>query len=241
MISLFLFFLGLICWFISTTAAGGAATILIPIIAFLLGVQMVAPIISVAALIANPTRVYVFRKSIDWYVILYLLPGSIIGAIFGAWSFAQTDSQIIQIILGLFLICYALKSKLMKAKSLIKMKLSWFFPLGLTVSFLSGLVGATGPIYNPFMLDYGITKECLIGTKAVNSLIMQITKLISYGFFGVFTIQIGTYGIALGCGAIIGVFLARNHLQNISPTRFKQYGLAIMFFCGVIMLIKAFM
>ena len=129
----------------------------------------------------------------------------------------------------------------MKAKNLIKMKLSWFFPLGITVSFLSGLVGATGPIHNPFMLDYGITKECLIGTKAVNSLIMQITKLISYGFFGVFTIQIGVYGIALGCGAIIGVFLARNHLQNIRPTRFKQYSLAIMFFCGFIMLIKAFM
>ena len=79
---------------------------------------MVAPIISVAALITNPTRAYVFRKSIDWHVILYLLPGSIIGAIFGAWSFAQTDARIIQIILGLFLICYTFKGKLMKAKSL---------------------------------------------------------------------------------------------------------------------------
>ena len=59
MIFLFLFFLGLICWFISTVAAGGAAAILIPIIAFLLGVQMVAPIISVAALITNPTRAQV--------------------------------------------------------------------------------------------------------------------------------------------------------------------------------------
>jgi len=43
------------------------------------------------------------------------------------------------------------------------------------------------------MLDYGITKKYLIGTKAVNSLIMQVTKLISYGFFAVFTIKMGAY------------------------------------------------
>ena len=66
----FLFTLGLACWFFSTVAAGGAATILIPIITLFLGAQMVAPIISVAAIIANPTRVYAFRNFIDWKVIV---------------------------------------------------------------------------------------------------------------------------------------------------------------------------
>ena len=75
---LLLFALGLISWFFSTVAAGGAATILIPFIAFTLGAQIVAPTISMAALIANPTRVYAFRKNINWQIICYLLPGSII-------------------------------------------------------------------------------------------------------------------------------------------------------------------
>tara|TARA_B100000029_G_scaffold503845_1_gene581601 strand:+ start:239 stop:964 length:726 start_codon:yes stop_codon:yes gene_type:complete len=236
---LLLFALGLICWFFSTVAAGGAATILIPFIAFALGVQMVAPIITIAALIANPTRVYAFRKNINWQIVSYLLPGSIIGAILGAWSFSKANTQIIQIILGLFLISYVLENTLRKSNYRIKMKLIWFFPLGIIVSFLSGLIGATGPIQNPFMLNYGITKEYLIGTKSINSMFMQITKLMTYSYFGFFTIEVISYGFAIGCGAIIGIFLARNHLKKINTMQFKQYTITIMFFCGIVMLYKA--
>lgn len=231
---------GLIAWFFSTVAAGGAATLLIPVIAFFLGAQMVAPVISVAALLANPSRAFMFRKNIDWQVILYLLPGSIIGAIFGAWSLTHINVQFIQILLGLFLISYVLQDKLSKSKLSIKMKISWFFPLGFSVSFLSGLIGATGPVHNPFMLSYGLVKERLVGTKAINSLIMQLTKLISYGAFGALSIQIASYGIVLGAGAIVGVFLARNHLENIDIMQFRQYTLALIFICGIAMLIKSF-
>jgi uncharacterized protein len=240
MIFALLFLFGLLAWFFSTVAAGGAATLLIPVISFLLGAQMVAPIISIAALIANPSRAYIFRKHIDWQVIHYLLPGSIIGAVIGAWFLTHINVQIIQILLGLFLISYVLQDKLSKSKLAIKMRLVWFLPLGFSVSFLSGLIGATGPVHNPFMLSYGLVKERLIGTKAINSFIMQLTKLISYGAFGALSIQITSYGVILGAGAVIGVFLARKHLENIDVTQFRQYTLALMFFCGIVMLIKAF-
>jgi len=235
-----LFLFGLAAWFFSTVAAGGAATLLIPIITFMLGAQMVAPIISVAALLANPSRAYFFRKHIDWQVIRYLLPGSIIGAIIGAWFLTQINVQFIQILLGLFLVSYVLQDKLSKSKLAIKMKLIWFLPLGFSVSFLSGLIGATGPVHNPFMLNYGLIKEPLIGTKAINSLAMQLTKLISYGVFGVLSIEVTGYGVILGAGAIVGVLLARKHLENIDLMQFRQYTLALMFFCGTGMLFKAF-
>ena len=240
MTSIILFILGFFGWFFSTVAAGGAATILIPLIAFLLGAQLVAPVISVAALIANPSRVYVFRKNIDWQIIRYLLPGTIFGSILGAWSFAQANSQVIQIILGIFLICYAARNTLKKPKYFFKMRLKWFFSLGFCVSFLSGLIGATGPIQNPFMLNYGLSKENLIGTKAVNSLFMQFTKLLSYGFFGVLTFEIASYGVIIGIGAIFGIMIAQKHLRSINAVRFKLYMHILMLFCGILLLFKAF-
>lgn len=230
---------GLIAWFFSTVAAGGAATLLIPVITFLLGAQMVAPIISIAALFANPSRAVIFRKNIDWQVIRYLLPGSIIGAVMGSWSLTQTNTQIIQILLGLFLITYVLQDWFSKVKLAIKMKLIWFFPLGLSVSFLSGLIGATGPVHNPFMLNYGLEKEHLVGTKAINSLIMQLTKLISYGAFGALSLQIASFGVALGLGAVVGVFLARKQLSRVDSQQFRQYTLILMFISGIAMLYKA--
>ncbi len=235
-----LFLLGLTAWFFSTVAAGGAATLLIPIIAFLLGPQMVAPIISVAAFLTNPSRAFIFRQHIDWQVICYLLPGSILGAIIGSWFLTRINPQLIQVLLGLFLISYVLQDKFSKSKLAIKMKLRWFLFLGFSISFLSGLIGATGPLQNPFMLSYGLEKEQLVGTKAINSFVMQLTKLLSYSAFGALSIGIVSYGIILGAGAIIGVFLARKHLENIDSTKFRRYTLALMFISGVIMLLKAF-
>lgn len=239
MIFLLLSLFGLFAWFFSTIAAGGAATLLIPVITFLLGAQMVAPTITVAALFANPSRAILFRNNIDWQVIRCLLPGSIIGAVMGSWSLAQSNIQIIQIMLGLFLITYVLQDKFSNANLTAKITLIWFFPLGLTASFLSGLVGATGPVHNPFMQSYGLEKECLVGTKAINSLVMQVTKLFSYGVFGALNVQNAGFGIALGLGAIVGVFLARTQLSRIDSQRFKQYTLIVMFISGIAMLYKA--
>ena len=125
-------------------------------------------------------------------------------------------------------------------KYFFKMRLKWFYSLGFCVSILSGLIGATGPIQNPFMLNYGLSKENLIGTKAVNSLFMQFTKLLSYGFFGVLTFEIASYGVIIGIGAIFGIMIAQKHLRSINAVRFKLYMHILMLFCGILLLFKAF-
>jgi uncharacterized protein len=99
-------------------------------------------------------------------------------------------------LLGLVLITYVLQDRFSKVNLAMNMQLIWFFPLGLIVSFVSGLIGATEPVQNPFMLSYGLEKESLVGTKAINSLVMQMTKLISYGLFGALSIQIVSFGAA---------------------------------------------
>lgn len=238
MIYVALILCGAIAWFISTIAAGGAATLLIPIIGFLLGAQYVAPIISLASICSNPARAWLFRDHIEWKVIAFLMPGSLIGAFIGAWSFSFLDPKWIQVAIAIFLISYVFQYKFGRTTLKVVVKKYWFFPLGIVISFLSGLIGATGPVLNPFMLNYGLKKEQLVGTKSVNSLAMQLTKLTTYTIFGVLTIQIAIYGILLGMGAIIGVFIARQHLFNIDHERFRFYTMLMMFVAGVLMLIK---
>lgn len=236
---IFLFACGALAWFFSTIVAGGAATLLIPIVSLFLGAQLVAPVISVAALVANPSRIVMFRKDIDWQVISVMVPGSVIGAVLGAWSLKLANISVIQILLGLFLITYVLQEKLSRSRLKFKMQLPLFFPLGLGVSFLSGLIGATGPIHNPFMLSYGLLKERLVATKSLNSLVMQLTKLLSYGGLGLLSIEIGVYGLVLGLGAVTGVYLARHQLQQLEMQQYRDYILAFMFISGLAMLIKS--
>lgn len=231
---------GGIAWFISTIAAGGAAMLMIPLITLMLGPQSVAPAISLGAFLANPSRAWLFRNHVDWKVCHWLIPGSLLGAILGAWTFTQISPQWIEIFLGLFLVSTVFQYQFGKSTRSFPMKKRWFFPLGVVVSFLSGVIGGTGPVHNPFMLNYGLEKERLVATKAINSLVMQLTKLIAYTGFGAMTLEIGSYGLVIGIGGAIGAWFASKHLKNIDPTRFRVYTLILMPICGAILLIKAF-
>ncbi|MEH6617770.1 MAG: sulfite exporter TauE/SafE family protein [Porticoccus sp.] len=237
---LVLFIGGAIAWFISTVAAGGAAMLMIPVLSLMLGPQVVAPAISLGAFLANPSRAWLFRTHINWPVSCWLIPGSLAGAVIGAWAFTQISAQWIQIVLGLFLISTVFQYQFGKSKRSFVMRRRWFFPLGLSVSFISGVVGGSGPVHNPFMLNYGLEKEQLVATKAINSLVMQLTKLIAYTGFGAMTLEIGTYGLVIGIGGAIGAWIASHHLKNINPGRFRIYTLILMPICGVLLLSKAF-
>lgn len=236
-----LFLGGGIAWFISTVAAGGAAMLMIPVLSFMLGPQVVAPAISLGAFLANPSRAWMFRDHIDWKVSSWLIPGSLAGAILGAWAFTQISTQWIQALLGLFLISTVFQYQFGKSKRSFTMKKRWFFPLGVAISFMSSIVGGTGPVQNPFMLNYGLEKEKLVATKAINSMAMQLTKLISYTGFGAMTLEIGGYGLAIGIGGSIGAWFASHHLKQINPGRFRIYTLILMPICGVLLLGEVFL
>jgi len=233
-----LFIAGLIAWLISTVAAGGAAMLLIPILGLLLSAQAVAPVVTIASLFANPSRTFVFWQYIHWPVVFWLMPGSVVGAVLGAYAFTLVPASYLQILLGLFLISTIWQYQLGRRKKSFTMPLKGFLPLGLAVSFLSGLIGGTGPVQNPFFLNYGLEKERLIATKAINSLSLQSVKLASYFSFGVVNMEIGLWGMAIGLGGIAGVFIARHHLHKINDERFRRYTLMLMPIGGALLIGK---
>lgn len=230
---------GGLAWFVSTVAAGGAAMLMIPVVAFLLGPQVVAPAISVGAFVANPSRAWLFRDAVDWQVCRWLIPGSLCGALLGAWAFSQFPVFWIQIVLGSFLVSTVFQYRFGKSRQSFPMKCRWFFPLGVVIAFLSALVGGTGPVQNPFMLNYGLEKEQLVATKAINSLALQLTKLLAYTGFGVMTLDIAGYGLVIGIGGAVGVWVARHHLENINTARFRLYTLILMPICGLLLIGEA--
>ncbi len=239
MIYLGLIIIGLAAWFISTLTAGGAAMMVIPVLGFMLGVELVAPVLSVATVMANPARALMFRKHIRMDVIRWLLPGSLVGAIVGSWLLSRSNPIWIQLVLGVFLTSIFLQYRFGKSKRSFAVVSWWFFPVGFIVASLSALTGATGPVLNPFLLNYGLIKEGMVGTKSFNSLFMQLTKVGAYMTLGVMSQQAWVAGLALGAGAIGGSYLAKRQFVKISAAQFKMGVLAMMTISGVVMLIDA--
>ncbi|WP_444911588.1 sulfite exporter TauE/SafE family protein [Microbulbifer sp. PAAF003] len=239
MIELLLLFFGVLIWYISTLAAGGGALLLVPVISFIVGPHLVAPTVTIAKCLASPYRALVFWSYIDWRVVRWLTPGSLVGALLGAYSYTQMSPEWIQIVVGLFLMSTILQYRFGHRERSFPMSLPYFLPLGLVTAFASGLIGAMGPLKNPFLLNYGLEKESLIATKAFNGLLMQLVKLGTYITFSAVSLELAFYGVAAGLGGIIGVTLAKRRLNQISFKKFRKYTLLVMFLCGLVLVIKA--
>ncbi|WP_444934261.1 sulfite exporter TauE/SafE family protein [Microbulbifer sp. JTAC008] len=239
MIELLLLFFGVLIWYISTLAAGGGALLLVPVISFIVGPHLVAPTVTIAKCLASPYRALVFWSYIDWRVVRWLTPGSLVGALLGAYSYTQMSPEWIQIVVGLFLMSTILQYRFGHRERSFPMSLPYFLPLGLVTAFASGLIGAMGPLKNPFLLNYGLEKESLIATKAFNGLLMQLVKLGTYITFSAVSLELAFYGVAAGLGGVIGVTLAKRRLNQVSFKKFRKYTLLVMFLCGLVLVIKA--
>lgn len=234
------FLLGTAAWLFSTVAAGGAATFVLPVLGLLVGVDIAIPAVAMAAVMSNPMRAFLFWPFVNWPVAKRLITGSVLGAGLGALGLATLPAPWIQIGLGLFLMTTLLQLNPSKAIHLkqLNVKLWHFLPIGAVVAFLSGLVGGTGPVLNPFLMNYGIKKEAIVATKAINSFVMQCVKLLAYGGLGLLSGQALTFGLSLGLGALLGTWLAKRKLLNLSDAHFKTYTTALMVFAGAVLVFK---
>ncbi len=238
MIYLFLL-IGAICaWTVSTLGAGGSAMLMAPIILVLVGAHALPQILSINNLISLPYRLALFARYTDWHIVKWASPGVIIGAFLGAYTFTIANTEIILILLGVFLIIYSLRDLISKNALTFKVKNWYFFPASIFAAFFSGLLGSVGPILNVLYLQKDISKESILGTKSFNNVINNGVKLSTYTYFGSMNSEILTYGILAGLGGIAGITIGKKLLNKMSYTQFKKIVLFLMFISGVIIIAK---
>ena len=245
-------------WIVSTLAGGGSPFVLIPLVNLLMGAASVPPVITIGMFLGNAHRVLLFWRQINWELTMWYAPGAIIGSFLGAYTFTQIHLDWLQLIIGVFLIVSAvlfaieknpviaeiktdlltepLKDSLAINESEYKLKAWYIMPAGFLKAFVSGLVGTTGPVLNPFYLRYGLVKEQLLATKATHVVIIHLVKIITYGAFAALSREEVVAGLAIGIAAIPANLVGKAILSRMSPDQFRQIVLAFMSVGGIWML-----
>ncbi len=116
------------------------------------------------------------------------------------------------------------------------MKVWYFLPAGLCYATLSGLIGSMAPVLGPCYLSLGLEKEALLGTQGAARLIINITKLTAYAYFGLLNSQCLFYGLIIGIFALPGNWLGSYVLQRMSEQQFRQVVMVFVFCSGLLML-----
>lgn len=239
MIYFYLFAAGAIAFSISTLTAGGGALMLLPFLSFLVGANNVAPVLNLGNFIGRPIRLYLFWKNIKWEIVKYYVPPSLIGAWLGASILASLESNLMELFIGLFLVSTVFQFQFGKKEISFKMKLVYFIPLGLIVPFITTVTGALGPLLNPFLLNYSLTKEEIIATKTASSFLTGIVQISSYSFFGLMNRELWIWGLVLGIGIGLGNWIGKVLLKKISERSFRQFAILFMVISGLILIYRS--
>lgn len=234
-----LFLLGVVAFVFSTLAGGGGALLLLPLVNAFLGTQYTAPVVNLGNFIGRPSRLILYWKYIDWRICAFYALPAIAGAWLGAWWFGAMRVSALQLVIGIFLVSTLFQFNFGKRERSFEMRIPWFVPLGFIISILGTLVGAVGPVLNPFYLNAGLEKESLIATKTANSFFMGLAQLGGYAFFGLLEGAYWGYGIALGLGAILGNIIGKRALGRISSEGFRILLVIFMVLSGLMLIYTA--
>jgi uncharacterized membrane protein YfcA len=219
----------------AVTGFGGAA-VLLPVLVAVFGVRDAIPILTVAQLIGNGSRVWFNRTELDLGVVRWFALGGIPAALLGGALFAAAPLSALTRILGVFLLLVVAWRHL-RPGPLARLPKRSFALLGAVSSFLSALLGSVGPLMAPFFLAYGLVKGAYIGTEALATVVMHVTKLVAYGNAALLTGSSVTIGLILGPIMVAGSFTGKRIVDRLPERVFVGIIEGVLVVAGLIFLI----
>ncbi len=220
----------------AVTGFGGAA-VLLPVLVWTFGVRDAIPILTVAQLIGNGSRVWFNRRELNWRVVAWFALGGVPMALLGGLLFARAPLVALTRILGVFLILIVVWRHA-RPQTTWRPSLPAFAGIGAGASFLSALLGSVGPLMAPFFLSYGLVKGAYIGTEALSTVVMHVTKLIAYRQAAILPMHSMLSGLMLGPVMILGSFMGKRIVDRLREQVFVWMIEATLTAAGLLFLLK---
>jgi len=223
--------------FLAAIAGFGGSVIMLPVLVWTVGITDAIPVLTIAQLIGNLSRVIFNRYELNWSVIWRFALGAVPTAIIGGIIFATAPASALVRVLGIFLILMVAYRHTRWGRN-IKMSLHGFIPLGAASGILSAIFGTVGPVAAPFFLAYGLLKGAYIGTEAMTAVVMHITKLGVYGGYALIGIRSLLVGLGIGAVMILGTFLGKKILYRVPEKIFPYIIEGTLLVSGIIFIVR---
>ena len=171
--------LGLVAGTLGGIVGFGASILLMPALVLVFGPREAVPIMAVASILANASRVAAWWREIDWRAVGAYSATALPAAALGAATLLVLPTRSIEALLGLFFIAMIPARRWMASRDF-KLGLWHLAAVGAGIGFLTGIVATTGPVNAPFFLAYGLVKGAYLGTEAMGSLAMFVAKAVTF-------------------------------------------------------------
>jgi uncharacterized membrane protein YfcA len=220
---------------ISGAAGFGGALLLLPVLTLYAGAELAVPVLTIAQLIGNLSRMAFGINQIEWKkVFLFSITAVPLSAL-GAFGFSILSKSMVTRAIGAVLILLVA----LKYFGILKFKpndKTLVFG-GAVTGLLSGLAGSAGPIGAAVFLSFGLSPIAYIASEAATATAMHIVKILVYGKLVNLPPNTINLGLLMGLAMIFGTYVANRFIKNIKKEIFQKYVTVLLCVVGAYMLI----
>jgi uncharacterized membrane protein YfcA len=227
--------LGLVAGTVGGIVGFGTSIMLMPALVMVFGPREAVPIMAIASIMANASRVAAWWREVDWRAVAAYSATGVPAAALGARTLLTLPPGVIEAVMGVFFISMILVRRWMMARDW-KLGLWHLAGAGAGVGFLTGIAVSTGPINTPFFVMYGLVKGPFLSTEAMGSLAVFLAKALTFRTMGALPLEAILKGLIIGSSITVGSFFAKRWVRQLDANRFRLLMDGLLMMAGLVML-----
>ena len=234
LVCLVVFFAGL------TKGLSGFGSILLslPLLAIFLDIKIVIPLVALFGLCITIILLAQLWKYVDWKKIYPLLLGACPGVPLGVFFLKTLDKDLIQWVLGIILISYALYGLFLRSpkKGIWE---GWAYLFGFLSGCLGGAVSATGPAVIVYTSLQTWSKDKIKVTLQGFFLVSGVMVVVFHAINGFTTLTVLCFFVVSLPMLILGTYVGSFFYGKIKEEDYKRIMLILLGFLGAFMIYRA--
>ncbi|RSK48732.1 sulfite exporter TauE/SafE family protein [Hymenobacter rigui] len=228
-----LFFLAALLAEVAGTVGGfGSSVFFVPVAQWLLPVKAALGVTGAFHVFSNLAKLGLFRQGINWRLVLLVGGPSVALVVVGAYLSNHITGSLIQLLLGIFLIGFALLFLLKPAIRLPPTPTNAVAGGGLA-GFLAGLTGTGGAVRGLTLAAFNLEKNAFVATSAAIDMAVDLSRTVVYVQQGYLQREYWPYVTGLVVVAFVGSWLGKQILSRLSQHAFRRGVLALLLGIGL--------
>jgi uncharacterized membrane protein YfcA len=236
-INTFFLLLALLAEILGTIGGFGSSVFFVPLGNFYFDFYSVLGLTAIFHLSSNLSKIFLFKKGLNKFLILYLGIPSVLFVIVGGYLSNLLDTFYLELLLGIFLL--SLSGLFLIKKELIIDPTKRNSLLGGALSgFSAGLLGTGGAIRGLTMAAFNMEKSVFIATSAFIDFMIDFTRTFVYyqnGYIHDHDLKYVPFLLVIG---LLGTYIGKRILKYIPQSKFKKISLILILLIGIITVVK---
>ncbi|MBD3180930.1 TSUP family transporter [Candidatus Poribacteria bacterium] len=222
---------------IGTLTGFGTSTIMVPVLLLFFPLPQTLLLVGIIHWFGDIWKLILFRQGIRWKILLgFGIPG-IITSFLGASLTFSAPEELMQRILGGFLIAYVI---FLFIKSSFKLPQNNYTAIsgGTLSGFFAGIFGIGGAVRSAFLSAFDLPKAVYLATTGGIALIIDSSRLVTYYMNGSRLESILMWGLlAFVPASLLGAKLAKYIVEKIPQNYFRIVIAVFLFLTGLKLLL----